>query len=130
MAATDIRENLSRIYRWLGFCIEYYEGKEEDDPNRKLADQMRNEPNAPLDALVQMRMSHMTYMMKFDLTTGVDVPRVLRKDLTKMMDKFAPIENNDWWPVWIEYLDTMTDPHWNQMWMDVDETIKDMLTHP
>lgn len=128
MAETDIRDDLSKVYRWLGMCIAYYENLEDEDGmNQRLASQMRDNPNEPLDALIQIRLSHFTYMMRSNLSQDVDKPRVQRKDIKKMLKSFAPIENNDWWPVWMSYLDTMSDAEWNQMWIDIDLTVTNML---
>lgn len=128
MAQTDIRSNLSRIYRWLGMCVEFYENMDdEDEENKKMAAYLRDHPSEALDGLVQMRMSHITYMMRQMIGPEGDTHRVNRHDLSKMMESFAPIENNDWWPVWMEYLPQMSDAEWDKMWLAVDDTIKDML---
>lgn len=128
MAATDIRDNLSKVYKWLGFLIEYYENNDDDENNAKLASQMRDNPNEPLDALIQMRMSHVTYVMRTEMIRKEGDPIVKRKDLTKMMKSFAPVENNEWWPVWMDYLKVMNDSDWTKMWIDVDDTVKEMLS--
>lgn len=123
----DVVNNYSRIYRWLGLCIDYYSSLDEEDDDRVWADRMRKDPSQALEALVQIRMALITFRMK-SVTQGPEGNHyVKRSELEGLMRDYPPDSKEVWWPVWKRFLDTVDDREWTAMWPAVDETVESLL---
>lgn len=125
-ANEDIK-NYSRMFRWLGLCIDYYSDLDEEDDDRSYADEMRRDPSGALDALVQIRMSLITH----DLASVEEGPegnhKVTRESFRRLFREYPPTGAQKWWPVWSRFLEFMDDREWDVMWIAVDTTIHDLL---
>lgn len=117
----------SKLYRWLGLCIDYFAGTG-DKEDAKTASIMRDDPSVVLEALVGIRMALITYKMT-NVTNNRDSSThlVKKSELTQYLRAFPSSSNQNWWPVWLRYFDVMDDAEWTKMWIALDLTIEDIL---
>lgn len=127
MDVNAVIKNYSRIYRWLGLCIDFYSDLDEEDDDREYADRMRKNPAEVLDALVQIRMALITFNIASVGGGGEHDHFVKHSDLDALMHEYPPQRQQIWWPVWKRFLDTIDDNEWSAMWIEVDATIEAML---
>lgn len=116
----------SRIFRWLGLCTDYYAASTDED-DQAIADRIRKDPSTVLKSLVEIRMALIAYKMTNvtrDKDGGHDVKR---EDLKNMIKDFPPNSGNEWWQVWLRYLDIMDDSEWLPMWIATDRTLEEIL---
>lgn len=117
----------SRLYRWLGLCIDYFAGTGNKD-DAKIAAQMRDDPSVVLEALVSIRMALITYKMT-NVTNNKDSSShlVKKSELTQYLRAFPDSNRQNWWPVWLRYFYVMDDVEWTNMWFALDLTIEEIL---
>lgn len=128
--ATSVGEEIrsySRIYRWLGLCIDNY-AYSEDEEEKAMAEEMRKNPGEVLDALVQIRMALIAFKMTNVENSSTGAHDVKKSDLRHMLIEFPPKAEDKWWQVWRDYLEIMDEAEWAVMWKAVDLTIEDILT--